>query len=147
MADAQWPKGTQKESFGFLAQVLARRVDNELKAELANLDLDFRFFMTLMQLLAQDGQSQRELGSKLNLPEYQVSRNLAAMVKDDLVERRTSPTSRRTTQVFLTGKGRALAQQMPPLINTLNDTFLSALNGDERAMLITLLQRVLSTTA
>ncbi len=146
MTDATWPKGTQKESFGFLTQVLARRVDDAMKRQLAVLDLDFRFFMTLMQLLAQDGQSQRALCGKLNLPEYQVSRNLDAMVKSDLVERRPDPNSRRTTQVFLTAKGRRLAQMLPPLINDLNDSFLNGLTTDERAALIGMLQRILSST-
>lgn len=146
MTDATWPKGTQKESFGFLTQVLARRVDDAMKRQLAVLDLDFRFFMTLMQLLAQDGQSQRALCGKLNLPEYQVSRNLDVMVKSDLVERRPDPNSRRTTQVFLTGKGRRLAQKLPPLINDLNDSFLNGLTTDERAALIGMLQRILSST-
>lgn len=146
MTDAHWPKGTREESFGFLSQVLARRVENEMKTRLATLNLDFRFFMTLMQLLVQDGQNQRELCSKLNLPEYQVSRNLDAMAKDGLIERRTSPTSRRITQVFLTKKGHALAQKLPPLINTLNDAFLGALSKDERTALVAMLQKVLLST-
>lgn len=146
MTGANWPGRTQKESLGFLSQVLARRVDEAMKKQLAGLDLDFRFFMTLMQLLAQDGQSQRELGSKLNLPEYQVSRNLDAMANGGLIERRTNPSSRRTTQVFLTIKGRTLAEKLPPLITDLNDRFLSVLTRDERVMLINMLQRILSLT-
>ncbi|WP_289040236.1 MarR family transcriptional regulator [uncultured Aliiroseovarius sp.] len=147
MADASWPKGTQIESFGFLTQALARCVDGAMKERLADLDLNFRFFMTLMQLLAQDGQSQRELGKKLKLPEYQISRNLDAMAQDDLIERRSHPSNRRTTQVFLTQKGREMAQKLPPLINALNNTFLRDLTKDERDTLISLLQRVLLTTA
>nr|WP_255744269.1 MarR family transcriptional regulator [Aliiroseovarius sediminis] len=100
-----------------------------------------------MQLLAQDGQSQRELGKKLKLPEYQISRNLDAMAQDDLIERRSHPSNRRTTQVFLTQKGREMAQKLPPLINALNNTFLRDLTKDERDTLISLLQRVLLTTA
>ncbi|MCK8483363.1 MarR family winged helix-turn-helix transcriptional regulator [Aliiroseovarius sp. S2029] len=146
MTSANWPEGTHKESFGFLSQVLARRMDEAMKQRLADLDLDFRFFMTLMQLLAQDGQSQRELGAKLTLPEYQVSRNLDAMARDGLIERRADPSSRRTTRVFLTDKGRAVAQKLPPLIHGLNDSFLNVLSGDERTALINMLQRVLSLT-
>ncbi|MCK0139820.1 MarR family winged helix-turn-helix transcriptional regulator [Aliiroseovarius sp. F47248L] len=146
MTGANWPKGTQNQSFGFLSQVLARRVDQAMKKQLADLNLDFRFFMTLMQLLAEDGQSQRELGAKLSLPEYQVSRNLDTMAADGLIERRTDPSNRRTTLVFLTANGRELAQQLPPLINNLNDSFLSALTHEERVTLINMLQRILSLT-
>ncbi|MDE9449488.1 winged helix-turn-helix transcriptional regulator [Aliiroseovarius sp. Z3] len=146
MTGANWPKGTQNESFGFLSQVLARRVDEAMKKQLADRNLDFRFFMTLMQLLAEDGQSQRELGSRLSLREYQVSRNLDAMAADGLIERQTDPSSRRTTLVFLTAKGRELAQTLPPLIHQLNDGFLSALSQDERVVLIDMLQRILSVT-
>ncbi|WP_371169533.1 MarR family winged helix-turn-helix transcriptional regulator [Aliiroseovarius sp. 2305UL8-7] len=147
LSGENWPSGTKMQSFGYLMQVLARRIDDSMKVRLEALDLDFRFFMTLMLLLARDGQSQRELGGKLNLPEYQVSRNLDAMTKAGLVERRPSPTSRRTTLIYLTDQGRSVAQCLPPVINDQNDRFLKSLKDDERAVLISLLQRVMADSA
>ena len=146
MANAQWPKGTHTESFGFLTQVLARHVEAAMKERLDSLDLEFRFFTTLMQLLAEDGQSQRVLGARLNLPEYQVSRNLDAMAKQGLVERRPDAENRRVMQVFLTDEGRALANRLPPMINELNAELLSSLSRTEQKTLISMLQRVLALT-
>lgn len=144
LAQLQWPSGTRRQSFGFLLQLLARHVDQDMKARIEDLGIIPKHFETLMVLLASSGISQREMGQKLFLPEYQISRNLDAMEADGLVERRPSPTSRRTTELFLTEKGREVAMQLPPLINNLNSEFLQVLDDSEKATLVELLQRVLT---
>lgn len=147
MAQVQWPTGTRTESFGFLLQSLARRMDTIVKARLHDIGVEFRFFPSLMMLLAKDGQSQRELGGRFGLPEYQTSRNIDAMEQHGLVERRPCPESRRTTLVYLTKEGREVAESLPPHIVALNAEFLSPLTSDERVMAIELLQKLLVADA
>ncbi len=142
MAKFDWPEGTRTQSFGFLLQLLARRNREDMSDRLEKVGLEFRFFPYLMFLLARDGQSQRELGSHISDPEYQTSRNLDAMGKAGLIERRPSPTSRRTTLIFLTEKGRKTAESLPGMIRKANDEFLSALSGTERSQLENLMQKI-----
>ena len=146
MARHEWPEGTRTESFGFLLQLLARNNRQEMSDRLDEIGLEFRFFPYLMFLLARDGQSQRELGKHISDPEYQTSRNLDALGKADLIERRPSPTSRRTTLVFLTKRGRKLAERLPALIRKSNDEFLEALTSTERNQLLQIMQKLAGAT-
>ena len=133
-------------SFGHFLQQLARRNREDMSDRLEKVGLEFRFFPYLMFLLAKDGQSQRELGSHISDPEYQTSRNLDAMGKSGLIERRSSPISRRTTLVFLTKEGRKIAEGLPKLIRQANDDFLATLSERERTQLEKLMQKVAVAT-
>ena len=146
MAEFDWPEGTRTKSFGFLLQLLERRLRGTMTERLEKVGLEFRFFPYLMFLLAKDGQSQRELGSHISDPEYQTSRNLDALGKAGLIERRPSPTSRRTTLVFLTTEGRKIAEGLPKIIRQSNDEFLAALSERERAQLEKLMRKVAAAT-
>lgn len=118
----------------------------KMKARLDTLDLNFKYFESLMLLLSDDGQSQRALGHALNIPEYQVSRNLDSMEKSGLVERRPCPTSRRTTLVFLTRKGKEIAGDLPSQVREINAKFLEALSSDEQEQVLALLQKIHDST-
>ncbi len=146
LAKFDWPEGTRTQSFGFLLQQLARRNREDMSDRLEKVGLEFRFFPYLMFLLAKDGQSQRELGSHIADPEYQTSRNLDALGKAGLIERRPSPTSRRTTLVYLTKQGRKLAESLPGIIHEANDAFLETLSERERSQLEKIMQKLSEAT-
>lgn len=146
MAQFDWPEGTRTESFGFLLQLLTRRNRQDMIDRLEEIGLEFRFFPYLMFLLAKDGQNQRELGSHISDPEYQTSRNLDAMGKANLIKRRPSPTSRRTTLIFLTENGRKLAEGLPDVIRRSNKEFLGALTATERDQLLGIMQKLARAT-
>lgn len=147
MAHAKWPTGTGTESFGFLLQTLARRMDEVLKKHLKTIDLDNRFFPSLIMLLAQDGRSQKELGQCFDVPEYQTSRNIDALEAKCLVTRCPCPMSRRRTLVHLTEEGRKVANKLPDIVSAANAEFLEGLAEDERQIAVTLLQKVYDNTA
>jgi len=132
-------------SFGFLVQTLARRIDATMKERLAEHDVDFKVFANLMALAEEDGINQRQLGAKLDFPEYYTSRNVDALVEAGLAERRPDPNSRRSFLVFLTEAGRKKAAEMPAVIRQVNDLYLSDLTEDERGQVMALLQKVLAT--
>ena len=128
-------------SFGFLIQTLARRLDATMKDRLQECGVDIKIFANLMVLSEQDGINQRQLGEKLDFPEYYTSRNVDAAVKAGLVERRPDPNSRRSFLVFLTQAGRDKAAQLPKIIKKTNDDFLAPLSPDERRDVVRLLQK------
>ncbi|MEM8611021.1 MAG: MarR family transcriptional regulator [Cyanobacteria bacterium P01_H01_bin.105] len=132
----------RQASFGFLLQLLTRRMDSRMKQKLAEIDIDLKIFANLRMLSDKDGINQRELGRLMEFPEYHTSRNVDALVKAGFVERRPDPNSRRSVLIFLTSKGREKAKQLPKLISEVNNDFLEVLADEERQQLIHLLKKV-----
>ena len=135
-------KTIREHSFWFLIQTLARRIDMKMKELLKVHDVDLKVFANLMFLSVKDGVTQREIGNKLNFPEYYTSRNVDALIRDGFAERRPNPDSRRSMLVFLTEKGRAKARELPEVIRASNEESLAGLTEEERAQVIRLLQKV-----
>jgi len=113
-----------------------------MKSKLRDHDIDLKVFANLMALSQQDGINQREIGKRLDFPEYYTSRNVDALVEAGLAERRADPKSRRSFLVFLTVKGRRKAAELPKVIADVNDDYLGSLTDEERETAITLLQKV-----
>lgn len=142
MAQIPDAKTAREGSFGFLIQTLARRIDGVMKQELAAEGIDVKFFANLMILAEADGINQRQLGEKLDFPEYYTSRNVDALVEAGYAERRPDPNSRRSQLVFLTDKGRKKAAGLPKVIRKVNDKFLDGLDEEKKRVVIALLQEV-----
>ncbi len=131
----------RQSSFGFLLQLLARRMDNLMKERLAEIGVDKKIFANLRMLSDREGINQRELGRLLEFPEYHTSRNVDALVEAGFVERRPDPKSRRSVLIFLTEKGRKKAAELPGVIAAVNEEFLAHMNAAERQEVVRLLRR------
>lgn len=142
MTQTSEAKKQRENSFGFLVQTLARRLDIQMRDELKAHDVDLKIFANLMFLSEKDGVNQREIGNELNFPEYYTSRNVDALVERGFAERRPDPNSRRSFLIFLTPAGKAKAKQLPHVIKLVNDNILGELSAAERKQVISLLQTV-----
>lgn len=140
------PKGVGRESFGYLLQILSRRMETQMKQRLSEIGVDFRVFANLMVLAIEEGVNQRQLGQRSDFPEYYTSRNIDLLVKEDLAERRPDPNSRRSTLIYLTPKGREIANLLPDVVRQCNADFLTGLEDAERTELIRLMQKVVAAT-
>ena len=143
MTQAPETDGIRENSFGFLIQTLARRIDGDMKERLKGHGVDLKIFANLMFLSAKDGVTQREIGNSLNFPDYYTSRNVDALIKEGFAERRPDPNSRRTTLIFLTAKGRKKAAELPDVIRASNEKTLAALSAGERTQVVRLLQKAI----
>lgn len=132
----------RQSSFGYLIQLMARRIDMDMKDRMSKIDVELKVFANLMLLTEKDGITQRELTRLLEFPEYFTSRTVDLLVKKGFAERRPDPESRRTILVFLTAKGRQKAKELPPIISAVNNSFLEPLDAEERKQLISLLHKV-----
>ncbi len=141
MTQAPEKDGIREHSFGFLIQTLARRIDGDMKERLKEHGVDLKIFANLMFLSIKDGITQREIGNHLNFPDYYTSRNVDALIKEGFAERRPDPTSRRTTLIYLTAKGRKKAAELPDVIRASNEKSLAGLNATEQKQLVRLLQK------
>lgn len=142
MTQVDSARKAREGSFGFLLQTVARRIDANMKEQLAAIGIDVKIFANLMYLSERDGINQRQIGEMLDFPDYYTSRNVDALVNAGLAERRPDPNSRRSTLIFLTDKGRSVARKLPPVIAECNARFLEPLSESERKQVIGLLQKV-----
>lgn len=133
--------GIRENSFGFLIQTLARRIDADMKERLKAHGVDLKIFANLMFLSAKDGVTQREIGNSLNFPDYYTSRNVDALIKEGFAERRPDPKSRRSTLIYLTDKGRRKAAELPDVIRASNEKSLANLTANECKQVMWLLQK------
>lgn len=90
---------------------LYRRATNTVAGELKALGLSIPQFDLLSTLTEREGMSQQELAERLYVTKGNVSGLLDRMVEADLVERRPIPGDRRSNALFLTAKGRDLAEK------------------------------------
>jgi DNA-binding MarR family transcriptional regulator len=90
---------------------LNRRVTGAVSGELKGIGLSIPQFDLLSTLTEREGLSQQELAERLYVTKGNVSGLLDRMVEAGLVERRPIPGDRRSNALFLTEKGRHLAEQ------------------------------------
>jgi DNA-binding MarR family transcriptional regulator len=90
---------------------LHRRAVNTVASELKALGLSIPQFDLLSTLTEREGMSQQELAERLYVTKGNVSGLLDRMVEADLVERRSIPGDRRSNALYLTAKGRDLAEK------------------------------------
>lgn len=90
---------------------LHRRAVNTVAGELKALGLSIPQFDLLSTLTEREGMSQQELAERLYVTKGNVSGLLDRMVEADLVERRSIPGDRRSNALYLTKKGRDLAEK------------------------------------
>ncbi|PVE26213.1 MarR family transcriptional regulator [Microvirga sp. KLBC 81] len=90
---------------------LHRRAVNTVASELKALGLSIPQFDLLSTLTEREGLSQQELAERLYVTKGNVSGLLDRMVEADLVERRPIPGDRRSNALYLTKRGRDLAEK------------------------------------
>ncbi|MBM6592629.1 MarR family winged helix-turn-helix transcriptional regulator [Microvirga pudoricolor] len=90
---------------------LQRRSTSAISALLRDFGLSIPQFDLLSTLTEQEGLSQQELAERLYVTKGNVSGLLDRMVEAGLVERRSPPGDRRSNALYLTPKGRDLAER------------------------------------
>ncbi len=133
----------RENSFGLLLKKISLRIEKELERRLAKSGLSVKTFGIVMLLLEEEGLTQKELGTRTEVPGYSTTRVLDSLEKQGLIQRRPHPTSRRANLIYLTEKGQELRGQLPMMIQGVNDDFLAACNQDERKMLQGALAKIL----
>lgn len=103
--------GTDPLRIWFRVIRLHRRAVNTVASELKALGLSIPQFDLLSTLTEREGLSQQELAERLYVTKGNVSGLLDRMVEADLVERRSIPGDRRSNALYLTTKGRDLAEK------------------------------------
>lgn len=132
----------RQKSLGWLINVVALKLKNELDAGLKEHGLSIALWPTLMCLWEEEGVTQREIAIKSKVESSTTTRTIDKLVKLNLVERQNDPNSRRSFRIYLTDEGRALKDKLIHLPTQINEAALSSLNDEEQDQMISLLQKM-----
>lgn len=119
-------------SVGRMLNQLAKRLSAEMEVRLKALGLTLNSFFILMTLIESEGLTQSELGKRLNIPAYSITRLIDSMQAAGLVERREDPTSRRNHLIFLRARGKSIAPEVRKIVEQVNNQLLAGLSDSER---------------
>ena len=93
----------------------ARRVTQAYDAALADAGIRVTQFMILMALEGDDGVSVNNLAETMAMDRTTMGKNLRPLERDGLVDVKVSESDRRSRDIVLTRKGRALLERTYPL--------------------------------
>ncbi|MEV6445046.1 MarR family winged helix-turn-helix transcriptional regulator [Amycolatopsis sp. NPDC051716] len=131
---------------GALVDHLARRLRLRSESVLAPLGLRPRHLIALTVLRDQGGSAQQDLAKILEMDSTNVVSLLNELETENLIERRRSPADRRRHLVELTDVGAKLLARAEFALAAVEDEVFSALDGEQRETLYTLLQQATSKT-
>lgn len=126
----------------FLLSQLGVLLAEDFVERLKPLGVGPRTYAVLMALMADDGQSQRELSSRLGIHRNVMVSVIDSLEGQGLVKRTPHPADRRAFAVRLTDEGRDLLPTLDEQGQAQENEITAPLTAGERATLLALLQRM-----
>jgi DNA-binding MarR family transcriptional regulator len=136
------PDSDATADLGFLLSQVGAHAAALFRQRLAPLELAPPHVGILGMIRQTDGMSQQELGHKLGVFPSRLVGLLDELEQRGLVERRDSPSDRRSYALFLTRAGRDALGKIGQVAREHQDAFCAALDESERARLADLLRRI-----
>lgn len=129
-------------SLGFLLKDVSRRYTRRFEERAQSLSLTLPQCKALIYLQDSEGVSQKRLAELSELDPMTLVRILDRMEADGWVQRRFDPSDRRAHTLWLTAKVKPVVDHVWQLIQETRAEMLQGLSAEERALLVTLLERV-----
>lgn len=119
-------------------------LDDVLEMHFFRYGLSKAKFNALIQLYMTGGQglTQSELGKKLLVSRANITRLIDRLEKEELVVRQADPADKRAFQLQLTDRANRLMNGFIPIHNQYVHKLMSALDTDEKKLLISLLDKL-----
>lgn len=133
---------TLQGTIGFELVGVGRAHRNRAAEALAEIGLHPGQEMILLQLREQGGSTQGELAARCGVEAPTISKALARMAGNGLVERHDDELDARAARIHLTAKGRALCTDVLKIWSNLERRSLAGISAEEREILRGLLARV-----
>ncbi len=116
--------------------VIANRVSRDLAERYRRrFGLSIAEWRVLAHLSQAESVSVREIHKRVELDKSKVSRAASRLVANGIVARRINSADRRLLELSLTGKGRALMEELAPIARDYEAGLLGKLPKDDRASL------------
>ncbi len=132
-------------SVGFLLARAARSMKRALEARLSEHNITATQYIVLEALREHDGASLSLLGQKLYFDNPTITGIVDRMERDGLVERRRVAGDRRVINVFLTPKGKALAQSASAIAEVINRDAMRSFSPQQESEFINTLNTIWRT--
>ncbi len=132
----------QNSSAGYLVNHMARLFASSLHRRIKPLGLAPAQFLVLLELWQEEGRPQADLVAALDVEQATMANTLARMERDGLIERRASPTDRRSRLVFLTERAKSLEGEAKSAAQSVNAKALEVLSASEQAQFLEMTRRV-----
>lgn len=134
-----------ERSLGLLMRQVLTSILQEADRRLGELDLTHAQWLPLFRLLNCPHETTAvTLARDLQVDPAAVTRLIDRLEAKQLVRRERSCTDRRVVNLTLTDAGRAVAEQVPPVLTEVLNTHLNGFSAEEFEQLMGLLRRVLS---
>ena len=129
-------------SVGFALSTVGYAVSHRFRSILAPLGIEPREFALLRAIGTLEGQSQQEVGERLQIPASRMVAFVDGMEENGLAERRVNPQDRRTRTLYLTDAGRDLLGRAFVVAAAYEQELCAGLSDEEREQLLDLIWRV-----
>lgn len=135
--------GKKKKRSTMTQLVLSARAGRTaLSVRLAAMDIYPGQDAVLLALGLEDGLALRDLAERLSVRPPTITKTVARLAAQALIEKRASPTDARQSHAFLTTKGLALVEEVRAAQKAVERSALAGLTERERKALRKLLQRI-----
>jgi DNA-binding MarR family transcriptional regulator len=135
----------KNNSAGFLTNQMARLFAKGLQDRITPLGIVTGQFPMLLELWENDGVTQRELLSKLDIEQATLANTLTRMERDGLIKRTKHPLDARAQQIWLTEKAQNIRGDAYRAAEKQNKLALSDLSETEQETLMKLMSQVIKT--
>lgn len=118
----------------FRLGALTRKIQRYYNNRFAELNITLGQSFVLFQLLEADGSSVKDIAAAVQLDPPAITGLVDRLAKEGLAERQTDPDNRRTTNIYLTERGREVALQAGLIAAEFNEVLQKIIStGDSEA--------------
>ena len=132
------------QSAGYLANHVARLFARGLTARIKPLGLTTGTFPALLELWEQDGLTQKQLVTRLDIEQATMANTLTRMERDGLIRRERDDTDGRVQRVWLTDRARRLRGPAIDAAMQDNARSLAPLSPQEQQVFVDLMRRIIA---
>lgn len=142
---ASTPVFDLETSLGYLVGAVSRRMTRELNQQSQPFGVTAPQFVVLAVLWQQDGLAQNVIADLIGSDRPTLTNMLKLMTAQGLVRRDRDEADNRYQRVYLTPAGQRLQATLPAMATKVNEAAMADLSTQDRATLISLLNRVRAT--
>lgn len=110
----------------------------------AGYDITPEQFGVLVRLLREEGMNQTQLGERMLKDRHNMTRILTLLEKHGHIERRPDSQDRRIFRIFLTERGRKVAEELTPILSKHIDEVLAGIVDNDRHAICQTLKQIVS---
>lgn len=116
--------------FCFKLAAISRKMNRYYNNRYAEYGITIGQSFVLFHLLDHDGSSVKDIAARVQLDSPAITGFIDRLIKEELVERREYPEDRRSLQIYLTTKGKGLAQEVLPIAREYNQHIKDLISGE-----------------